>query len=199
MQPRWGGASTRGGLSVRLSPAFESALGSFRKKRTPPRAQSTRSTPARGVRLEKSRYVVENSLRSTDGPTGSYYKGVRIGAGVLVFFAIAISACSRRGTIELGRQLAGGDPKIGEHLIYTYGCGSCHVIPGVAEANGAIGPTLRGFGSRTYIAGLLTNTPRNLSRWISKPQEIDPANAMPDLGVTEHQARDIAAYLYTLR
>ncbi len=96
-------------------------------------------------------------------------------------------------------QVTGGDPKVGEHLIYAYGCGSCHVIPGVAEANGTVGPTLQRFGSRIYIAGLLVNTPENLFRWISKPQQVDPESAMPNLGVTERQARDIAAYLYTLR
>jgi len=88
---------------------------------------------------------------------------------------------------------------VGEHLIYAYGCGSCHLIPGVAEANGSVGPPLQGFGSRIYIAGLLVNTPENLLHWISKPQEVDPGTAMPDLGVTEPQARDIAAYLYTLQ
>jgi len=124
---------------------------------------------------------------------------VRITFCALALLAIALSACSRRGAIEAGQQPTGGDIRIGEHLIYAYGCGSCHVVPGVAEANGTVGPTLQGFGSRYYIAGLLVNTPQNLFRWVSKPQEVDPGNAMPDLGVTERQARDIAAYLYTLQ
>ena len=112
---------------------------------------------------------------------------------------MTLCACSRRGTVELGRQSTGGDPKVGEHLIYAYGCGSCHEIPGVAEANGTVGPSLGGFGSRVYVAGLLVNTPDNLLRWVSQPQEVDPGSAMPDLGVSKGQARDIAAYLYTLR
>ncbi|MBV8810235.1 MAG: c-type cytochrome [Acidobacteriaceae bacterium] len=124
---------------------------------------------------------------------------MRITFCALALLAIALSACSRRGAIEAGQQPTGGDIRIGEHLIYAYGCGSCHVVPGVAEANGTVGPTLQGFGSRYYIAGLLVNTPQNLFRWVSKPQEVDPGNAMPDLGVTERQARDIAAYLYTLQ
>ncbi|MBV9503030.1 MAG: c-type cytochrome [Acidobacteriaceae bacterium] len=124
---------------------------------------------------------------------------MRITFCALALLAIALSACSRRGAIEAGQQPTGGDVRIGEHLIYAYGCGSCHVVPGVAEANGTVGPTLQGFGSRYYIAGLLVNTPQNLFRWVSKPQEVDPGNAMPDLGVTERQARDIAAYLYTLQ
>jgi cytochrome c len=36
-------------------------------------------------------------------------------------------------------------------------------------------------------------------QWITVPQSIEPNTAMPSLGVTEGQARDIAAYLYTLR
>jgi cytochrome c1 len=36
-------------------------------------------------------------------------------------------------------------------------------------------------------------------KWIQHPQEIDPKNAMPDMGVTDRDAKDIAAYLYTLR
>jgi cytochrome c len=124
---------------------------------------------------------------------------VRVKSCALVVLAVSLCACSRRGEIELGQQATGGDVKTGEHLIYSYGCGSCHVIPGIAEANGRIGPTLRGFGSRYYVAGLLVNTPKNLFRWVSKPQEVDPTTAMPDLGVTEQQARDIAAYLYTLQ
>jgi cytochrome c len=122
---------------------------------------------------------------------------VRITSCALALFVITLS-CGR-GAIETSQQATGGDAKVGEHLIYGYGCGSCHVIPGVAEANGTVGPTLQGFGSRYYIAGLLVNTPQNLFHWVSKPQEVDPGNAMPDLGVTERQARDIAAYLYTLR
>lgn len=124
---------------------------------------------------------------------------MRIAFCALALLAITVCACSRRGAIETSQQLTGGDAKVGEHLIYAYGCGSCHIIPGVAEANGTVGPTLQGFGSRYYIAGLLVNMPPNLLRWISKPQEVDPGTGMPDLGVTERQARDIAAYLYTLQ
>lgn len=132
-------------------------------------------------------------------PKRFYYKGVRITSCALAVFAFSLFACSRRGETDSGPQVTGGDVQIGEHLIYTYGCGSCHVIPGVAEANGKVGPSLQEFGSRYYISGVLVNTPENLFRWVSKPQEVDPATAMPDLGVTERQARDIAAYLYTLR
>jgi cytochrome c1 len=58
---------------------------------------------------------------------------------------------------------------------------------------------LEGFASRTLIAGRLANTKENLVRWLRQPHQVDPLTAMPDMGVTEADARDIAAYLETLR
>ncbi len=118
---------------------------------------------------------------------------------VVLASTILLTACGREDSIVSAQTLTGGNVKRGKQLIYSYNCGSCHTIPGVAEANGKIGPALRGIAERVYVAGLLVNTPDNLSRWISTPQEIHAATAMPDLGVTKQQADDIAAYLYTLR
>jgi cytochrome c1 len=42
----------------------------------------------------------------------------------------------------------------------------------------------------------LPNTPDNLVRWLRDPQAVSPQTIMPDLGLGEPQARDIAAYLY---
>ena len=112
----------------------------------------------------------------------------------LVLLAAAVaSGCGPNATASAA------DANLGRHLIYSYGCGSCHVIPGVAEAVGTVGPSLKGLANRDYIAGVLTNTPDNLSRWIADPQALEPGNAMPRLGVTPEQARRIAAYLYTLK
>jgi cytochrome c len=118
---------------------------------------------------------------------------------MVAVLAITVSGCIRRGTTVMAQEVTGGDASVGRHLIYAYGCGSCHIIPGVAEAKGTVGPPLTGFASRIYIAGLLVNTPENLFRWVTKPQQIDAGTAMPDLGITERQAHDIAAYLYTLQ
>lgn len=107
--------------------------------------------------------------------------------------------CAHREAENFAQSTTAGNPANGRRLLYSYACGSCHVIPGVGEAAGTVGPPLRGFGSRSYIAGVLQNTPENLLRWITQPQEVQPGNAMPDLGVTQEQARDMGAYLYTLR
>jgi cytochrome c1 len=58
---------------------------------------------------------------------------------------------------------------------------------------------LTGIGNRSYIAGELPNTPTNLMRWIQHPQSVEAHTIMPEMGVTEDDSRDIAAYLYTLR
>lgn len=92
----------------------------------------------------------------------------------------------------------GGNPEHGPVLIRRYGCGSCHTIPGVRGARGLVGPPLRGFATRGYIAGELPNTPDHLVAWIEAPQAIEPGTAMPNLGVPRNHARHIAAYLYTL-
>lgn len=92
----------------------------------------------------------------------------------------------------------GGDPAIGKDLIFEYGCHSCHSVPGVNAADAHVGPPLDAWAERRYIAGLLPNEPDNLVAWIVNPPRFEPDTAMPTLGVSEQDAADIAAYLYTL-
>jgi mono/diheme cytochrome c family protein len=91
-----------------------------------------------------------------------------------------------------------GDVAAGKKALQQYLCTTCHAIPGVVGANRHVGPPLHGIADRQYLAGVLPNTPANMLRWLRKPTEVDPLSAMPDLGVTEQDARDIAAFLYTL-
>ncbi len=95
--------------------------------------------------------------------------------------------------------VAGGNPERGREAIRQLGCGSCHVIPGISGANSTVGPPLRAVARQAYIGGVVPNLPENLVRWIRDPQAVQPQTAMPDVGATEREARDIAAYLYTLR
>lgn len=80
-----------------------------------------------------------------------------------------------------------------------YKCGSCHTVPGIGGANGVFGPPLMAMGRRSYIAGNFPNSPDNMVHWIMNPKSMKPATAMPDLNLSEQQARDVAAYLYTLQ
>jgi cytochrome c2 len=87
----------------------------------------------------------------------------------------------------------------GRAIVIQAQCGACHQVPGVMGATGEVGPPLSGFARRTMIAGLLPNTPDNLTLWLRYPQRVVPGNAMPDMGLSEDQARDVAAYLDTLK
>jgi cytochrome c2 len=97
------------------------------------------------------------------------------------------------------RAPSGADASSGARLIGQYGCGECHIVPGISGAEGLVGPPLNKMARRVYIAGLLRNSPDNLAAWIENPQAIVPGNAMPAMGINNEQARDIVAYLYTLR
>jgi hypothetical protein len=68
----------------------------------------------------------------------------------------------------------------------------------VREANGKVGPRLGRLREQGDVAGVLPNSPQNLTYWIMHPREADPKTAMPELGVTEEDARDLAAYLLGL-
>ena len=103
-----------------------------------------------------------------------------------------------QGEAERAVKVAGGDPARGRELVHEYACGSCHVIPGVGGAGSLAGPPLTHWTERQYIAGALWNTPENLVVWIVDPQAVEPGTAMPDMGVTEEEARHMAAYLFTL-
>jgi cytochrome c1 len=74
-----------------------------------------------------------------------------------------------------------------------------HAIPGIADAHGDVGPTLTRIARRVYIAGLLRNSPDNMEQWLMHPQQIVPGNAMPDMQISESDARDITAFLMTLK
>jgi cytochrome c2 len=111
---------------------------------------------------------------------------------------MALSSCGG-GLEREAAAMTGGDPTRGKAAIGRYGGGSCHTIPGVRGAHGLVGPPLAGVASRAYIAGVMQNTPDNLIQWLLDPPQVDQQTAMPKLGVTDTEARDMASYLYTLR
>jgi cytochrome c len=108
---------------------------------------------------------------------------------------VCLPGCSSR----IETVVVGGDAERGRVALGGFGCGACHVIPGVRGATGMVGPPLFQFALRAYIAGQLPNQPDNLMRWLQDPPAVEPGTAMPNLGVGSAVARDMAAYLYTLR
>lgn len=114
--------------------------------------------------------------------------------------AVATIACGNgQSTAYDAATIAHGSPGRGHDLIMQYGCGSCHSIPGIPGANATVAPPLAGIAGRSYIGGVLTNTPDHMREWIMDPPKVDSNTAMPNLGVNANDARDISAYLYTLR
>jgi cytochrome c len=119
-----------------------------------------------------------------------------------VLFLVGAIGLFLVGRKEIGlviKDVPGGNVVAGEQAIVKYGCGACHTIPGIRGADTYVGPLLTGYSRRHYIAGTLPNTHENLILWLQNPQAVEPGTVMPNLGLTEIEARDIAAYLYTLR
>lgn len=116
----------------------------------------------------------------------------------LLFLAATVTVSGCRAA-EGSVVIPGASAERGKQSLAGFGCGSCHEIAGVTGAHGKVGPPLTGVASRAIIAGELANTPENMVRWVRDPQAVEPRTAMPNLGVTEQTARDMVAYLYTLR
>jgi putative membrane protein len=145
---------------------------------------------------EAERRVTVNESRV---PGHKSQVGTESGALLTVLvLALLVAGCSRENEKQAAR-MTGGEPRRGETSIRRYGCSSCHVIPGIAGADGLVGPPLERIASRVYIAGRITNTPGNLMAFLTHPHGIDRQTAMPEMGIPEKDVRDIAAYLYTLK
>jgi cytochrome c551/c552 len=119
---------------------------------------------------------------------------------VLLLALSALCGC-RQSVEQQAAAMTGGEPARGKGLVRRYGCVSCHAIPGLPgiAGQGTIGPSLEGIARKESLAGKLPNEPRNMIRWIRDPQGLQPGSVMPDMGITEQDGRDIAAFLYTLR
>jgi len=128
----------------------------------------------------------------------------RASAAALTTFSTVLAVClaSSAGQSEALESWSGpvdGDPARGAAEIRDVGCGSCHMIPGIAGADGLVGPPLDFISRRIYLAGVLRNTPQNMMAWLQDPQKFVPGNAMPNMNLSEEQSRNITAYLYTLK
>ncbi|CUX67819.1 Cytochrome c2 [Agrobacterium tumefaciens str. Kerr 14] len=116
-------------------------------------------------------------------------------AVVTVFMAAGMFA-DRQERGGIAQALTSGDASRALPLLRKYGCSGCHTIPGVPGADGQVGGPLSGLSARVYIGGVLTNSSDHLVGWIVTPQRFSPNTAMPVTGITESEARDVAAYLY---
>jgi cytochrome c len=123
--------------------------------------------------------------------------------GALLLSVLLLHACEWQADARVAkapqRVLLGAHPKQAPAAMRRYGCISCHTIPGVTGARALVGPTLAKFADRHYIAGRFSNEPDKLIQWIQDPQGMKPMTAMPNMRVSDEDARNIAAYLYGLK
>lgn len=116
--------------------------------------------------------------------------------GVAAVITCGAWACGPRA--EPAFHVPGADVERGRAIVRAAGCGACHTIPRVPGARGMVGPPLTNIGSRAYIAGQLANEPDAMVAWLLDPPAHDSATAMPRTGLSPAEARDVAAFLYTL-
>lgn len=112
--------------------------------------------------------------------------------------ALVMAGCGAQAKPPTTIEVPDGDANRGRHALAEYGCGSCHTVPGITRADATVGPPLTAWAERASIAGEFPNRPEYLVAWIHDPQAMVPGSIMPNTGVSMEEARDIAAYLYTL-
>jgi mono/diheme cytochrome c family protein len=163
-------------------------------------AQSARDWPAEWIY-----YVTRKGVRMTGMPAWEYrltdhdlWATVAFVKALPTFSAAAFAAsrdedgqCARR------QDLPRVTEDLGPTLLRQYACDSCHLIEGVVGARTHVGPPLRDWPRRSYIAGVLPNTRQNLVRFITDPQQVSPGTLMPDLEVPPAHARAMADFLFS--
>lgn len=106
---------------------------------------------------------------------------------------------TQRQAEAVAHALTGGDATRGKLAFSRYRCGACHSIRALEGADGQVGPPLDKIAVRAFLAGSQPNDAAHMIAWVRHPQAVEPGVGMPDMGLTDPEARDVAAYLYTLR
>jgi cytochrome c len=109
--------------------------------------------------------------------------------------AVGMTWKAQHQSNSVAMAMTGGDLARAPDIIRRYGCAGCHTIPGIPGGDGQVGGPLSDIKHRVYVGGVLTNSPDNLVRWIVSPQAFSPRSAMPATGISEAEARDVAAFL----
>ena len=79
----------------------------------------------------------------------------------------------------------------GKELFYAkFGCQSCHIAD-YKNDKGYVGPALAGVGNRL--------TPGWMYKWLKDPNVLRPGTLMPNFNLKDDEARDLTAFLTTLK
>lgn len=163
---------------------------------------------ARAWRPQDVFWVVKEGIKMTGMPAWKYRMSDEEIWAVVAYLPAMAAMTPQQYRNEKAGLAPKGDGKMsakppdaarGRKAIEQYGCVTCHAIPGVVGPNFPVGPPLAGVGSRVMLGGVLPNSPENMALWLRAPQAFAPRSAMPTLGLSEQDARDIAAFLATLK
>lgn len=122
-------------------------------------------------------------------------------AAYLVPVDARVIAHSASGSNDLA-PLAGADLGKGRALLDTKGCGSCHTFGGVAAIAASAPPAMDGreFARGHTLAPDLRATRERMSAkqlvaWLKDPKGVKRDTPMPNVGLSDVEARDLAAYI----
>lgn len=124
------------------------------------------------------------------------YRRTTSGLLLMVPILVLLAACADKR--QQPRDITGADAATGLAVIERLGCAACHQIPGVDWPQGTVGGSLNGFADRSMIAGRFPNQPDTLATWVRNAPSMSATTGMPAMPMTSAEARDVAAYLYTL-
>ncbi|MBT3789133.1 MAG: c-type cytochrome [Alphaproteobacteria bacterium] len=120
----------------------------------------------------------------------TFFPGRRRSPASLAGIALVLLVFSIAG----GAENANASPEA-KALLLEKGCGGCHLIPGVEDAYGEAGPSLKGMKTRKrLLGGKLKNTPENMRAWLMNPGSVKSGTVMPNLGLTNEDADIMIEY-----
>ena len=119
---------------------------------------------------------------------------IALSVAVAIASGVVLYEETSRKTEAQADAITRGDWRTGRLIVARYNCGACHMITGVDGAHGKVAPDLAGIGKRATIAGSLPNDPETMVRWLIHPQRLRPGSGMPEMGLSEKEARDAAAF-----
>lgn len=143
-----------------------------------------------GGNMARMAKVPQQPLRSDLLP------GVALPKAAASILLLVLAAC--KPPPEERHHMPGASPERGRDIIVRVGCASCHTVPGIRWPRGKVGPSLHGFAASNLISGRLPNRPDMLAAYVANAPAVLPGTTMPAMPVSEREARDVAAYLYTL-
>ena len=115
----------------------------------------------------------------------------------LMLACASLAACD--GPPDRTPTLGDASAVKGRQLVADKGCVACHTFPDVKWPRGGLGPSLEDFGRQGLIAGRLPNQPGILMQFVRNAPALVPGTVMPAVSMTDQEARDVTAYLLTLK